>query len=572
MRPSRTVSLGAYRWQRVLVWLLALGAVAAFAAQFDGDKIQLLLSPDPATVGGSVHLTGWVLPHLTDRTVLVRFDPPSGSANKRVLEFKCRDDGTFDWSWGILDEPGEWRLRLKGPAAEDIADVTFDVQPATMVPASIGVSMDAAMSAANAAFAEYETELGSYPEVPGKQEALARSQTAHDKMGVLATGVGEINAACGELTSVLRDCTAPLPSTTAALVSVQEKVQQQQAALQEHAAAMQSGVAEAKSATMWCKTWYTLGQVMKEFVGLTKTLLALSGGVATWAAGQLKDAVENDVKNAISSAAYAQYTDAQKAQLMQVQADVNKAVTRIHQAHDPMGSASDILTEAINWCIDWLVKDVTKHCRIYAGPVKGDLRIDYYAKGKPYIRVRYKIDAKGEMFFRPREGSGKPVQLEGKIRGDAQSFIGTATVDHLVGPIPGAFGLGIHIPRFTKKPFFLSVEGQAQADKMELRIKEALTDFDPAPYRFLFVLFAPYQMVPTVDLTTMNVPGAHWAFTRGTSTAGAEKQFELPITAEGNVSKARRKFEREMDYKDRLEFMGYINLDFDLSSPPPDSY
>lgn len=51
-----------------------------------------------------MHLTGWVLPHLKDGTVLAWLDPPSGSAYKRVLEFECKNNGTVDWAWKILDE------------------------------------------------------------------------------------------------------------------------------------------------------------------------------------------------------------------------------------------------------------------------------------------------------------------------------------------------------------------------------------------------------------------------------------------------------------------------------------
>lgn len=533
---------------------------------YEGEKIAVTVAPNPAFVGGDITLSGWVLPAIQDRTVKVRLDGPAG--RKAVEEFECEEDGRYEWTWGPLDEPGTWRVRMQGPAAPELADTTFDVYPAAQAPANMAIGMDEALDAGQATLEQVNTDLTGYPQAPGKDEAVQRGRTAQEKTEELRVQVAEMNAGLQALASSMAASPAPLPELTAAVVAQAATIQEQQQTINQGVARMKAGLNDARRETMWCKMWYSQGMVLKEFVGLIVNLMSITKSVTSFARNQAEEALKKD----ISRVAWQNYTPEQQALIRECEQDGHLAIKRIHQAFDPVSALSDILVELINKQVDWLVADLTKHCKIYAGPVKGDLRIDYYARGEPYMRVRYRVEAKAELFFKPREGSGAPVRLEGKIRGHAHSFIGSTDIRHLVRDIPATSGLGFCLPKPVWQSFYMTVEGEARDDRMTLRIKEVFDDFSPAQYRFVFLILSAYQLVPLPDFVTINVPGAEWFFTRGTSTAGDEKFFELPITAAGDASKAVKQFEREMDYKDDRDFMGYINIDFDLSCPPPDSY
>jgi len=81
-------------------------------------------------------------------------------------------------------------------------------------------------------------------------------------------------------------------------------------------------------------------------------------------------------------------------------------------------------------------------------------------------------------------------------------------------------------------------------------------------------ILSMYQPVPLPDFVDLPVPGAHWFVTRATGTAGDKKDFELPIAVAGDKSKAKKRFDRDMDYRKTDDFTAELALIFDLDCPP----
>ena len=552
--------------------LLAASAAPVLAAHYETDDIVFSATPDPAYQHGRIALTGWVMPHPANRIVKVRLDGPEG---RRVVEdIECAPDGNFAWYWGPLDELGTWRVRLKGPAKDEIADVSFEVVPAGGAPAAVVVSIAAACRAADLAIAELRTNLDAYPDVPGKDEALANAQEAQTHLSELASQVAELNAATTELAQAMADFPMPMPETSAVLAEMASEVQTQQAVLETHVAAMNAATREARAAHMWCRTWYMQGEAWKELIALANTALSLAENVFKWVATKVLDTLKSEfmtnVHTIISGVTLGGLPPEIREQAQGAYDRSVKACEKVDQVWKATGDGNwdGLIAEAAGLLIDWLIKDVTRHCEVYAGSLKGHMELTYYARNRPYIQARYDLEGKAELFFRARDGSGAPARLEGQFRGDAHRFRGSVDISHLVADVPGTTGIGFCIPRIDKRPFYGPVEGEAQGPEMTLRLKEFVRDFCPARFRFVFLIISAFQMVPIPDIVDMDVPGAEWFFTRVTSTAGDEKEFVLPITADGDTSRVKTTIERFMDYRDEAQFTGKLSVEFDLKSPP----
>ncbi len=557
----------------VLLHVLAIAAlsfapaVSAYQSQF----IEFGITPQPAVVGAGITIEGWVYPHATDRTVKVRIDSPQDAEGNKVRvveDIACDELGAFTWSYAPLDRPGTWHVWLKGPAKEEVAEEDFLVEPVQTAIISVGTAIVGTTPAEEFAVATFLESAAKYPETPGRDAAVGSGQDADALLDQAGAQLQALQEGLNALAAATQNL-PPLPAVQAAMQSGAERITEVSTQVAPATQDLRDCVEETRKAAEWCKHWYYQGMALKQTIDLYLTVVSASEGIVMWAVNELKSAVEKDVQGLIDSALFGRYTAEQQAAIQGAKNDCLAAVGHIENAAGGFQDLQGPLQAAINGSIDWITDDVTRSCEKYVGPLKGDLRIDYYLKGQPYMRTRYKVDGTAELFFKKRQSQGDVVHVEGKVRGKCGEFIGSMDLKHVIDGLPGTDYVAFCIPRWVPKSFNISVEGEVYPDRMKLKfVRPAAIDFNEVKYRFCIVLFSMFQMVPTADFPEVNVPGAEWFFTRATSTAGDDPWFEVPLSVEGDRSTAHKEFNRVMDYLEQHEFKGYLNLDFKACSPP----
>ncbi len=551
----------------VSVALSLAPVVSAYQSQF----IEFGITPQPAVVGAGITIEGWVYPHATDRTVKVRIDSPADAEGNKVRvveDITCDELGALTWSWGPLDRPGTWHVWLKGPAKEEVAEEDFTVEPVQTAIISVGTAIVETTPAEELAVATFLESAAKYPETPGRDAAVGNGQQADELLDQAGAQLQQLQEGLNALAAATQDL-PPLPAVQAAMQSGAERITEVTTQVAPATQDLRNRVEETRKAADWCQHWYYQGLALKQTLDLYLKVVTASEGILVWAANELKSAVQNDVQGLIDSALFGQYTPEQQATIKEAKGNCLSAIGHIENAVDGFQDLQGPLQAAVNGSIDWITDDVTKNCEKYIGPISGDLRIDYYLKGQPYMRTRYKVSGATELFFKKRQGQGDIVHVEGKVRGKCGEFTGSMDLKHVIDGLPGTDYVAFCIPRWVPKSYNIDLEGEVYPDKMKLKfVRPAAIDFKEAKYRFCIVLFSIFQMVPTADFPEVNVPGAEWFFTRATNTAGDEVWFEVPLSAEGDRSTAHFEFHREMDYLKELEFKAYLNLDFKACSPP----
>ncbi|MBN1425044.1 hypothetical protein JXA88_10860 [Candidatus Fermentibacteria bacterium] len=567
MRSSPGGTHGLAGWSRAGLAAMLLQALAGESAAYDGQFIQFTIAPTPAVRGLSLTVSGWAAPSAAANEVHVMLVPPATALTQVGTDGSVTraDDGRFSWTSGPLAVAGNWIARVEAPGLDEVAEESFEVVETA---AAFGLAAQALADAGRTqmeAIRLFHTATADYPATPGQGEALQQAAAALQALDSAQERITQFQIAMEALTSAAEGVPAP---------EVQEALAQGALLLATHSDAVRQAqavvvdrVADTKSTAFWCQHWFYQCEVVKETLNLYLKVVTLVEGVTVWCLNTMKNALTEGVQKLIDSYLFDQYTPEQQAMIQECKRNGLLAVREIENACGGFQDIQGPLTTAIEKCTEWVVDDALSNCERYIGPLDGDLRIDYYLAGAPYMRTRYKVTGKAELFFEKRRGPADVVSLKGKLRGDCRMFIGSMDLRHVVQGLPGTDYIAFNIPRYIPRNYLIGVEGEALHDKLRLQLlRPAFTDFERAMYRFCIILFSAFQLVPLPDIVDVPVPGAEWFFTRVTGTAGDDSAFEIPLSVEGAKSVASRDFQREMDYLETDDFKAFLNLDFKACS------
>jgi len=551
--------------------MLALLPATSPVLAYQSQVMEFDITPQPAVVGFTVTISGWVVPDADSNTVDVRIDKPpgyQGDRRKIVDETTCDENGLFTWSWGPLDYPGTWHVYLKGPHDPELAEDDFVVEPAQVAIITVSRGIAEAIPPEQEANQLFMDSAAKYPATPGQEAALSSAQEAAASLGQARTVAEQFQQALEDLANASQGL-PPMPATMQAIEQGAQVMADASSSVEPQKAQLVDKIQQTRSAAEWCEHWCFQGECLKQTVDLLASVESAMKNVASWAGKQFQTAVENDYKKLVEDVAWEGYTDAQKAKMEKARNDCLLAVSVIDSAAKDFADISTPVQTLTKNAIDWVIGDVTKNCEKYTGPIKGRMVIDYYLKGKPYMRARYKVDGNVYLFFEKREGEGDLVSVSGKIIGQCSNFIGSMDLKHVVNGLPGTDYVAFGIPRWVPKDFLIEIEGEVHPDKMKLKfVRPAFRDFEEVKYRYCVVLFSLFQTNPIPDFPETRVPGAEWYLTRVTGTAGDEPYFEVPLNVTGDQTRAEKEFSRTMDYIDENQFEGRLTLDFKACSPP----
>ncbi len=460
---------------------------------------------------------------------------------------------------------GTWQVKVDARGMDECAEEPLEVAETAAVFGACAQTLGESGRTQVSALTQFRAATADYPATPGQEEALAQAEEALLHLALAQGRIAQFQHALESLTTAATGI--PAPEVQSALVEGAQTLATQGEAVSQAQAALVDRIAETRSAAFWCQHWYYQGEVVKETMKLYLKVVALVEGVTIWCLNAMKDALTEGAQSLIDSYLFSEYTPEQQATVRECKENGLVAIREIENA---LGGFEDIrtpLSTAIDKCTDWVVTDALSNCEKYIGPLEGDVRIDYYLADTPYMRTRYRVGGKAELFFEKRRGPDDVVSLKGKLRGDCRMFIGSMDLRHALSGVPGTDYIAFNIPRYVPRAYLIGVEGEALPDKLRLRLlRPAFTDFGQVMYRFCIILFSAFQLVPLPDVVDIPVPGAEWFFTRVTGTAGGEEWFEVPLSVEGEKSVACRSFEREMDYLATDGFRGYLNLYFKTCS------
>jgi hypothetical protein len=311
---------------------------------------------------------------------------------------------------------------------------------------------------------------------------------------------------------------------------------------------------------------------LKIFFKAVEITLTGGKGIAEWAVNILEGYAKDVWKQLTLDTAQTvlNLTEEQKKAAEKALGEIDLVDNVIQNAFGKDGSKLELKKKlaftAIDILIDWIFKIVAKNCRVFNAKVKGKLTAYFYTKGVVYMVAKYRFNGGMELFFQKRKNKNDIVCLKGQIWGNFDWRIGQFFPERVAGDIPGVWAFGLCVPRppfLDYRDFFLVLEGEGLPEEVEIQVKKASYDKKKLKYRYISILWSPYQLVPTVDFPETSIPGGHWFVTRVTKTAGQEKKFKIPLTVQGKKTILKHTFERTMDYRKQSEFLAKLELEID---------
>jgi len=545
----------------------------AWPAHYQGTAVNFDVVPETPYLGGQVTVTGYASPYQDNSTVTATFTDPSGRRATRTDELD--EDGAFTMSCGPLETPGTWAVSLEVPLsglANEVGEAEFTVyQPATFAAVSVG-EFSEGVSQAEEFVQVTEELLDRFTQLPQKHEARATVNDLQETLGSVDAGLAELS---GILEGMAEPLTAleALPEMHEAMVDLANGLQTPLSQAQAASQKLHYTHETANNAREWCRTWHAQKQGLQILKQMVQFIFAGSFSVKSWVAGQFTDAMK-EAGNKLADEAVMQttgMTEGQVAAAREAIGDLQNAQGRIEQLLDAEGNLGNLAKEGLDsgtdWLIDWISSKVAPNCSMYDAEVKGKLHIEYYAKNVVYMVTKYLWDGKIEVFFRRRQSETDIVQLRGQIWGNFGWRIGQFFPERLAADIPGVTGMGLCIPRPPHpdiRDFYLSLEGEGKPEGVDLWVTRTDYDLERLPYRFISVLWSPYQMVPAVDFPETDVPGGEWFVTRVTGLSLPDQDsFYIPLTVEDDQVILKHTFERTLDYREQHEFRAFLKMEVD---------
>ncbi len=526
-----------------------------------------MISPETVCLEGDVTISGATAPGRNNRTMTATFKPPRGPAFTR--RFAMKPDGTYTYTETALPITGTWNVSVKGPVIKETASGTFEViLPSAAAVASVGILQEG-LGKNLELLTEMRNQTARFRKLAQKEQADARMEELDNTFKEINTALGEVSTALERINGVM-DALAPFPGTQAVMGELAGKLQTHSSEMQSITRELELTYEETNNAREWCRMWYAQKKGLSIFFKSVQTILSCGSSLTGWAAGTAKNYIKNVMKQLAVDTALgaADLTPGQKAEAKKAINVVDKSVDSIKKAlgddNAKLELKRNIAFAAIDYLIEWINKIAAKNCRMYKADVKGKLTVDFYAKGVVYMVAKYRFKGGMELFFQKRKHKNDIVRLQGQIWGKFDWRIGKYFPGRLARDIPGVWAFGLCVPRppyIDIRDFFLVLEGEGKPEEIEIEVKKASYDKKRLKYRFISVLWSPYQLVPAVDFPETEIPGGHWFVTRVTGTAGTKKKFNIPLTVKGDKTVLEHTFKRTMDYLPKSQFIAKLELE-----------
>jgi len=548
-------------------------AVGAWTAQYQGTAVNFDMLPETPFVGGQVTVSGYATRYQDNSTVTAIFTDPDGEHT--TLTADLDDEGAFAITCGPLLTPGAWQVSVEVPLsglANETGEAEFTVyQPAAFAAVSVGEFSESVTQAEE--FVQVTAELlDRFTQLPQKDEARSNVNDVQDSLSSVDAGLAELSGIFEEMGASMEALQA-FPEMHEAMVDLAGRIQMPLAQAQAASQELHYTHETANNARAWCRTWHAQKQGLQIVKQMVQFIFAGSFSVKSWVVGKFTDAMK-EAGNKLADEAVMQTTGMTAEQVAAARdaiSDLESAKGRIEQLMDPEGNLGDLAREGLDrgtdWLIDWISSKVAPNCSMYDATVKGKLHVEYYAKGVVYMVTKYIWDGKIEVFFRTRQSETDVVKLRGQIWGNFGWRIGQFFPERLAADIPGVTGVGLCIPRPPHpdiRDFYLTLEGEGKPEGVELWVTGTEYDVERLPYRFISVLWSPYQLVPTVDFPECQVPGGEWFVTRVTGLSlPNQDSFYIPLTVEDDQVILKHTFERTLDYREQHQFRAFLKMEVD---------
>jgi hypothetical protein len=187
-----------------------------------------------------------------------------------------------------------------------------------------------------------------------------------------------------------------------------------------------------------------------------------------------------------------------------------------------------------------------KNCTLYSGEAEGEYHAELLSKGMPFYTMDYKTTGKMELTFQKRKPGDPAVHLKGRYKGTAGDF--ACSINMAPFAMPDTIGpvwCLSKTPLAANHSFFLYLEGKAAQDVMELKLEKVGRDFKLRSRAFYVMLSSAAYSLPIPGDFEFPLQNGEWLLTRVTKISDpASEYFQVPITVEGDTSKAEQAFER----------------------------
>ena len=557
------------RYNAFLVLILLLCTFIVYGRQmaYDGKGITLMITPETVCLGGEVTISGTSAPGRNSRTITATFKPPGRETVTRT--FSMQPDGMYTYTEKSIDVTGTWKVTVKGPVIKETAAGQFEVLwPTASSVASIGVMQEGVQDSLKL-LTEMKNQSARFPKLAQKEQAASKMDELESTYNDINNDLQQVSSALESINAVIGDL-APFPETQAVMGALSGQLQNHQKEMQTVRRELKLTYEEANNAREWCRMWFAQKQGLKIFFKAVQAILSCGKSLTTWIATMAKNYIKNMTKQLTIDNMLGQtnLTPQQKAAAKKAILQIDKAVNMIQKVFGDENAKlefkKDIAFMGIDYLIEWISGIVAKNCRVYKGDVKGKLTVDFYAKGVVYMTAKYRFNGGIELFFQKRRHKNDIVRLQGQVWGNFGWRIGQYYPERLAPKVPGMWAFGLCVPRppyVDMRDFFLVLEGEGKPEEIEVEVIKASYDKEWLKYRFISILWSPYQLVPAVDFPSTAIPGGHWFVTRVTNTAGNQKKFKIPLSVGGDKTILKHTFKRTMDYRKESEFIAALELE-----------
>jgi hypothetical protein len=536
---------------------------------YDGEGITLMITPGKIRRGGEVVISGAAAPGRQNRTMTAVFTPPHAPAYTRT--FQVQPDGTYQYKEKNLNFIGTWEVTVKGPVIKEIARGAFDVLSPSAAAAVSVQTLQQGLDKSLQLLTELENQTAKFPKLPGKDQAEAQMKELETTLNQMKSDWDRAADALQQLNTAI-PALDPFPETQTVMNQLADRLQQGEKQMQTVIRQMEQTYEEVNNAREWCRMWFAQKQGLKIFFKTVETILTSAKGLADWAVNILEGYVKDMWKQLTldTSQTVLGLTEKQKQAAGDALGKIELVDSVILNVFGKDGSIMELKKKlaftAIDKLIDWISGVVAKNCRVYNAAVEGKFTAYFYTKNSVYMVAKYPFKGGMELFFQKRKNKNDIVRLQGQIWGNFGWRIGQFFPGRAAGDIPGVWAMGLCVPRppFPDyRDFSLVLEGEGLPEEVEIQVTKASYDKEKLKYRYISVLWSPYQLVPAVDFPETSIPGGYWFVTRVTKTAGQEKKFKIPLTVQGKNTILKHTFKRTMDYRKQSEFIAELELHID---------
>jgi hypothetical protein len=492
------------------------------AAQ-DGANDLVYVEPGRCFFGGTVKVFGWVKPnHPGSTSVSLEFvKPVSGKTLRRQVI--AQPDGQYQFLFEDTDETGTWKVSAWKTGSRTRGETGFDVSRTVfLIPLCLEVKLlDGEIQATYDFLREL---LEKYPDFPGREDMIKNIK-------MLFLDLDRRKAILSVLEGVLRQMNQALAQSIDLpepaldeFIKAASKVDQAINETGKQAAETKEVRENSKQEAEWCYLWMAYHDLCDQLKFYNNFL-----------ADSLKDIAQN-----LLAAALVSGLDPG------LQNDIGLVVDALTGSPDnPIFIANKIMNKLADLGGS-VYGQLMNHCTVYSGEAEGEYHAELLCKGMPFYSMDYKTTGHMDLTFQKRKPGDPALHLKGRYKGQAGDF--ACSINMAPFAMPDTIGpvwCLSKTPLVADRSFFLYLEGKATRDSLELKLEKVGRDFKLKSRAFYVLLSSAAFHLPIPGDFAFPLQDGEWFLTRVTRTSSPDiEYFQLPVTAEGDMSKAEQDFER----------------------------